>query len=971
MPVEDIAEALRRAGIVEVDVSSRRRAEYSGDASLYRVLPSAVVAPRHTDEVIAALEACRSLGVPLTMRGAGTSIAGNAVGPGVVLDTSRHLTRILHLDAEEGTATVEPGVVLSQLQTAAAPHGWRFGPDPSTHDRCTLGGMIGNDACGSRALGYGRTSDNVRAVDVVLGTGERLHLGPGVPRPAGSPGLDGLDEVVAARLAPIRQHLGRFSRQVSGYALHHLLPENGRDAGRALVGSEGTLALTLGATVNLVRRPDAVTLVALGYASMPDAADAVPVILSGAGAGLTAMEGLDSRLVEVVRQTRGSAAVPELPRGSGWLLVEVTARDKAELRARAQGVVRASGALDSRDLGNPSSGAGLAVWRIREAGAGLAARPTATRRAHAGWEDCAVPPQRLGAYLRAFEELLSSHGLSGLPYGHFGEGCVHVRINFPLGVAGHDGGLDDHGTAAFRSFLYDAADLVVSFGGSLSGEHGDGRARSELLARMYPPEILEAFRAVKGVLDPDGILNPGVLVDPAPVDRDLRLVGVTPVSGMSLRYDEDAQDFARAVHRCTGVGACRADRTGAGAVMCPSFLATNDEKDTTRGRSRVLGELARGSYGPPTPGSPAWRSADVQEALDLCLQCKGCSSDCPTGVDMAAYKSEVLHQAYAGRVRPAFHYAMGALPRWARVASRTPRLANALLRSPLAAPGKRLVGIDARRSLPPFVRQTFRAWFADHQPADGDPVLLWVDTFTDLFSPGVGKAAVAVLESSGFSVAIPAAPVCCGLTWLTTGQIDIARAHLKESVTAIAAAAGADVPVVGLEPSCVGVFRGDAERLLDSHDEIRTAARVRTLAETLLDREGWVPPDLSAVTGVAQPHCHHHAVMGWSADQQLLRAGGAEVMPVGGCCGFAGSFGVQAGHYEMSVAVAETALLPAVTEATERLGERASVLADGFSCRAQLDDLAGVRGKHLAEVLHEATHSAEPGTEEVERRCES
>jgi FAD/FMN-containing dehydrogenase/Fe-S oxidoreductase len=930
-PTRDLTAALQAEG-VPVDSSSRARAEYAADASLYRVVPRAVAFPRDADDVEAALAVCRSLGVPVTPRGGGTSIAGNAVGPGLVLDFSRHMNRVLGLDREAGTALVQPGVVLDVLQKAAAPHALRFGPDPSTHSRCTIGGSLGNNACGNRSLGYGRSSDNVVALELLTGSGERLSARAGAD-PASSQTLRALSAVTREHLAVIRTEFGRFGRQVSGYSLEHLLPERGFDVASALVGTEGTLGLLLDATVRLAQAPAATTLVALGYPDMASAADAAPVARRHRP---KAIEGLDARIVDVVRRRRGPAFVPALPRGGGWLLVELGADTAAEAADLAVRVVADAGALDVRVV--PDRGEAAQLWRIREDGAGLASRPAGGRFFHAGWEDAAVPPERLGAYLRDFETLLADSDLVGLPYGHFGEGCVHVRIDFRFD--------DPAGVAVFRDFLLDAARLVATYGGSMSGEHGDGRARGELLPLMYSPEALAAFRSVKRVFDPDGLLNPGVLVDPAPATADLRPPLARPVrAGLALAYHDDAGDFSNAVHRCTGVGKCRADLTGSGGVMCPSYLATRQEKDSTRGRARVLQEMV---YGRQVTGG--WRSPEVHEVLDLCLQCKGCAVDCPTGVDMASYKAEVLHQTYRRRLRPRSHYSLGWLPRWARLASRAPWLVNALLGLPAAAAlGKRLAGVDPRRPLPAFADRTFREWFAEHPVADGDPVMLWVDTWTNHFTPRVGVAAVHVLEDAGFSVRIPDRPVCCGLTWTSTGQLDAAKRQLRRSVDALAGVAAAGVPVVGLEPSCTAVLRGDAEELLGPDAPgVRDIARAtHTLAELLGAREGWRPPDLSGVRGVAQPHCHQHAVLGYQADEELLRRGGARMTVVGGCCGLAGNFGAEHGHFDVSVAVAETALLPAV----RALEDDAVVLADGFSCRTQVADLAQREGRHLAEIL--------------------
>jgi FAD/FMN-containing dehydrogenase/Fe-S oxidoreductase len=805
--------------------------------------------------------------------------------------------------------------------------------------------MIGNNACGSRALAYGRTSDNVAGLDVVTGSGTRLRLGT-PDGPGGSPQADdllaGLRRVVDANLGTIRTELGRFGRQGSGYALEHLLPERGFDVARALVGSEGTLALVLGATVRLVAEPTQRCLVVLGYPTMADAADAAPGLLPHRP---TACEGLDSRIVQRVRDVP-AAVVPDLPRGAGWLVVELVGDDADELADRAVRLVADAGALDHLVVTDPAEAA--AIWRIREDGAGLAARTSDGRPAHAGWEDAAVPVDRLGSYLREFDTLLAQHGLQGVPYGHFGDGCVHVRIDFPFGH--HPGAAPDGGRAAYRAFVVDAAQLVARYGGSLSGEHGDGRARSELLRAMYSDEAIALFERVKAVFDPADVLNPGVLVRPAAVDADVRVAAVSPYrERLGLAYHHDGGDFAAAVHRCTGVGKCRADLSATGGVMCPSYGATREEKDTTRGRARVLQEML-------APGGPVhdWRSPEVHEALDLCLSCKGCARDCPTGVDMASYQAEVLHQTYRRRLRPASHYALGQLPRWADVAARAPRAVNALITSRL---GGRLArwsaGVDHRRDLPVFAPQTFQQlWRLRTPPAPTDrpPVALWVDSFTDHFAPQVAVAAVRVLEAAGYAVQVPPEDACCALTWISTGQLAAARAILGRTVRTLVPLVDAGIPVVGLEPSCTAVLRAEATALLDDPAATRVSAGTRTLAELLTDTPGWTSPRMDDLQVVAQPHCHHHAVMGWSADAALLRGAGATVTRLGGCCGLAGNWGVERGHHDVSVAIAGQQLLPAVTGADAG----AVILADGFSCRTQLEQLSDRRGVHLAQLLARA-----------------
>ncbi len=919
----ELVAALRRNGVADVDDSPLARSLYATDASLYRIAPKVVVRPRHVDELDAVVATAREAGVPLTMRGSGTSIAGNAVGPGVVVDTRRHLGRILELDPVAATAVVEPGVVHAALQEQAVAHGLRFGPDPSTHTRCTIGGMIGNNACGSRALGYGRTVDNVVTLDLLLANGSRST----------GAAEESLARLVDAHLALVRTEFGRFGRQVSGYSFEHLLPENGRRLDRFLVGTEGTLAVVRQATVRLVRDAPARALAVLGYPTMSDAADDVPALLPH---DLVACEGIGSRIVDVVRAH--GHPVPPLPSGGGWLLAEVTAETVAAAEASATTVARAASTPATRIVTDADEQA--ALWRIREDGAGLAAL-SLDHQALAGWEDAAVPPERLGAYLRDFDALLQRSRLDGVPYGHFGDGCVHVRIDFELGDAG--------GRARFRSFVEEAADLAAAYGGSMSGEHGDGRARSELLPRMYSPEAIALMAQAKRILDPDNLLNPGVLVDPAPFDVDLRLAATMRPDRSSLRLTHDGGSFGAAVHRCTGVGKCVAiPDPESPVVMCPSYVATRNEKDSTRGRSRVLQDVVNGTL--------AYDDPAVTEALDLCLSCKGCANDCPTGVDMATYKSEVLHRKYARTLRPRSHYTLGRLPQWARITP--PRMANRILRSTaLARLVKALSGVDQRRSLPAFSERPFRrhpgtsrdafAPAASGQDAAESPdVWVWADSFTDAFAADTGRAAVGLLESIGLRVGVIPEPACCALTWITTGQLDQARRIVARTLATLHPYVASGVPVIGLEPSCLAALRSDLVELVDDPRGPQVARGVRTLAE-LLTSLAWTPPDLTGVEVVVQPHCHHASVLGWEADAALLRQTRATVTRLGGCCGLAGNFGVEKGHYETSVAVAGHGLLPAVSAA----GPDAVVLADGFSCRTQLADLAGVRSIHLAELL--------------------
>jgi FAD/FMN-containing dehydrogenase/Fe-S oxidoreductase len=931
----EIVSALRRVVRGLVDDSTRVRAEYATDASNYRVIPQVVVFPRDTEDVLATLETARTLGVPVTSRGAGTSCAGNAVGTGVIIDFSRHLRRIYDIDPEAKTARVDPGVVMSDLQAAARPHGLRFGPDPSTQNRATFGGMIGNNACGPRAVAYGRTADNVLAMDVIDGMGRRFTAAQSLDP------VPGLAKLVTANLATIRTELGRFRRQVSGYSLEHLLPESGTDLAKMLVGTEGTLVTVLGATLQLVDIPAAPVLVALGYPSMPDAADVVPALLAH---DVLAIEGLDAGLIDVVRRAKGAHRVPELPEGEGYLLIEVGGATDAEALAAAQRLVKDAGTNAVRIM--PAGPEATAVWQIRADGAGLAGRTASGQQAWPGWEDAAVPPENLGAYLREFNDLMASHRVDGLAFGHFGDGCVHVRINFPLAA----------GSSRMRAFLTDAAHLVAEHGGSLSGEHGDGRARSELLPIMYSPDAINTFRAVKNLFDPDNTLNPGVLVDPRPLDADLRRPAAHPLGRFGFSFKDDDGDMTNAVHRCVGVGKCRVE---SGGFMCPSYRATKDEKDVTRGRARVLQEMANGSlFGSTRP------TAEVLEALDLCLSCKACGSECPAGVDMAMYRSETLYRHYRGKPRPLNHYALGMLPRWGRLIAFAPRLVNLFLGiRPLAKLVLGIAGLDTRRTIPPFTTYTFRAWVAKNQkpggmldavPNDERPrVMLWTDSFSDTMAPAGAEAAVAVLMAAGYKVLFPDKVACCGLTWISTGQLSGAKRQLTNLLDVLGPVAEAGIPIIGVEPSCTSVLRSDLVELLP--DDPRAEAvrdHTFTIAELLtgrtpLGKPDWELPDLSDVNAIVQPHCHQHAVISYDADLELLAEAGATVTALSGCCGLAGNFGMEKGHYEISVAVAEQELLPALRD--RKPGT--IYLADGYSCRTQASQLAGVDGMTVPQLI--------------------
>ena len=992
--------------LIDVDSSRGTRARYSSDAGLTRIPPLAVAFPRTPEQAIAAFDLARAHGVPLTARGGGTSCASNAIGPGLVLDFSRHMNRVISIDPEARTATVEPGCVGTTLQAAAGTHGLRFGPDPSSQNRATIAGMVANNACGPHATAWGRTCDNIVSLDCVDGQGRRFTA---TTRHDGAlSDVPGLASLIDSNLAPIRTELGRFKRQVSGYSLEHLTPEGGRNLAAMLAGTEGTLALILSITVRLVPLPEAPVLAALGYHSMIDAADDVPALLAHSP---LAVEGMDRRLVDVVRAHKGPGAVPTLPEGDGWLLVEVGApgEDLEVTLERARALCAESAAVDT--VVYPPGAQASALWRIRADGAGLGGRTPpdgeggGDQQAWPGFEDAAVPPERLGDYLRDFTALMEEFDIDGLLYGHFGDGCVHVRLSMPLETP--------EGVAHSRAFLQSAARICAAHGGSVSGEHGDGRARGELLRFMYSPEMLDLFARVKHVFDPGNLLNPGVLAapmdeaeassrskartagvagDPAELqpgvdslDRNLRRVAAQPMpADGGFSFTHDGGDFTAAVHRCTGVGKCRA--VVSGTFMCPSYLATREEKDVTRGRARILQEAANSQL------VTAIDSPEVLEALDLCLACKACSADCPAGVDMARYRSEALFRTYRGRMRPLSHYTLGWLPRLTRVTARVPGLASianaAMSVTPLRSLAFRIIGLDPRRGMPTLQSGTFTAWarrrslLADSVPAsaNSDPVsvareregatassipdspilsgprdpsgrpyaLVWADSFSQTLDDAGARAVVDVLEANGFAP-IVAPDACCGLTWITTGQLTGAKKHLASLLGVLAPFAASGIPIVGVEPSCTAVLRDD---LLDLLPEDPRSGLVSSATHTLAEVLSAVPaserrlPSLEGVEIVAQPHCHHYSVMGWDADQALLESLGARVTRLEGCCGLAGNFGMEAGHYDLSVAVASHSLLPSLSAKPD-----AVYLADGFSCRTQAAQLAGRGGVHLATLL--------------------
>jgi len=956
-PTLSVAEAqalsavLRRELRGEVRFDAGSRALYATDASNYRQVPIGVVFPADADDVEAAVAACRRFGAPLLGRGAGTSLAGQACNVAVVLDMSRHMDRILELDPDRRLARVQPGVVLDRLRDAAEAHHLTFGPDPATHSHCTIGGMVGNNACGVHGLMNGKTVDNVAGLEVLTYDGLRMRVGPTGPAElAGIVAGGGRRGELYRGLAELRdRHAGRIRagfpdipRRVSGYNLDELLPERGFDLARALVGTESTCALVLEVTCQLIDSPPSRVLLVLGYADIYLAADAVPWVLQHRPIGL---EAIDDRLVADVRSVGlHPRELDLLPEGAGWLLVELGAEVTMEAVAMARRLQAAVGAgrpggPSARLFEDPAAQAG--IWRVRESALGATARVPGRAPNHEGWEDSAVAPERVGAYLRDLRGLLDRYGYGGAFYGHLGQGCMHTRNDFDLTSAA--------GVAGFRAYMEEAADLVVAYGGSLSGEHGDGQARAELLPRMFGDELVGAFAGFKALFDPGGRMNPGKVVDPDRLDEHLRLAGWPPAPPRTHFAFAEEGGWPNALLRCVSVGKCRQTETG---IMCPSWMVTRDEAHSTRGRAHLLFELLHGD-----PLRDGWRDRATRDALDLCLACKGCKRDCPTSVDMATYKAEFLAHHYKGRLRPRTAYTIGLVHWTARLAARAPRLANGLAGAPgLAGLAKRLAGVAPERDLPPVAAETFTRWFrrraAQRDRRRRTPVVLFPDTFTDLFHPAAGRAAVRVLEAAGFAVRVPDRPLCCGRPLYDFGMLDLAKRQLRRILAALGPDVDAGVPVVVLEPSCLAAFRDELPNLLPGDAAGQLAGRALSLAE-LLARHDWTPPRVGG-RAIVQGHCHQQSVVGMGPDLELLAAAGVEAELLdAGCCGMAGAFGFEADHYRVAMAVGERRLLPAVRAATPDT----LVLADGFSCRTQVAQATGRRPLHLAELLASALHS--------------
>jgi FAD/FMN-containing dehydrogenase/Fe-S oxidoreductase len=934
----------------EVRFDDGSRALYATDSSNYRQVPIGVVIPRDADDVIQAIAVARNFGAPVLARGGGTSLAGQCCNVAVVLDTSKYMNRIMELEPETKRARVQPGVVLDSLRNAANQNGLTFAPDPSTHNHCTLGGMIGNNSCGVHSVMGGKTDENIEELEILTYDGLRMRV-----RQTSKEELDkiiregGRRGEIYAKLRALRDKYAglirarypNIPRRVSGYNLNYLLPENGFDVAKALVGSECTCVMVLEATVRLVHNPSARSLLVLGYEDVYSAADHVMEVLAHKPIGL---EGLDDRLI---KDMKALGLHPEdvalLPEGNGWLLVEFGGDTKEEADAQAHNLMKEVGKTTNpptMKLFDDDKEEKM-IWKVRESGLGATAHVPNKKITWEGWEDAAVPPERLGNYLRDFRKLLERFSYEGDLYGHFGQGCIHTRIDFDLET--HEG------IKQFRLFLESAADLVLSYGGSLSGEHGDGQSRAWLLPKMFGPELIEAFRAFKSIWDPEWRMNPGKIVDAYDVIEDLRIgTDYRPADVTThFRWPKDQGSFPRAILRCVGVGECRRASDG---TMCPSYRVTMEEKHSTRGRARLLWEMLQGKV--ITDG---WKSEAVKESLDLCLACKGCKGECPVTVDMATYKAEFLSHYYKGRVRPIHAYAFGYIDRFARLASIAPGFANFFTQTQgLSGVAKSIAGIPQPRKIPAFAGQTFKQWFFERKPKNVGKrqVMLWPDTFNNHFFPDTAKAAVEVLEAANYQVIVPEASLCCGRPLYDFGMLDRAERLLKRILSALREQIAAGIPVVVLEPSCLAVFRDEMVNLLpDNEDAKRLSEQTFLLSEFLEKKvDNYKLPKLRR-KALVHGHCHQKALMGMGSDESVLSKLGLDFEIVdSGCCGMAGSFGFEKEHYDVSLSVGELVLLPAVRKAAENT----LVIANGFSCREQIAQTTGRQALHLAQVIQMA-----------------
>ncbi|HZQ67847.1 MAG TPA: FAD-linked oxidase C-terminal domain-containing protein [Terriglobales bacterium] len=952
-PVVDAA-GLRAELLKEIEGEVRfdqgSRALYATDGSSYRQVPIGVVIPRGVDDVVAAIAIAREHGAPILCRGGGTSLAGQCCNFALILDFSKYMAGILELNAAQRIARVQPGVILDHLRAAAERHQLTFGPDPATHDRCTLGGMIGNNSCGVHSVMAGKTDENIESLEIVTYDGERMRVGETsdseleqIIRAGGRRGeiYSGLKTIREKYAELVRSRYPNIPRRVSGYNLNYLLPENGFNVARVLVGSEGTCVTVLEATCRLVESPQQRVLLAIAYADIYQCADRVPEVMAYRPIGL---EGVDDLLVEYTRRKGiNSEGLALLPPGGGWLLAEFGANSAGEAEAQARALMDAL----RREPSPPEmrlftdKNQVKRVWEVRESSLGAISHVPGEPLSWEGWEDSAVSPEKLGGYLRDLRKLMNGYGYRGVLYGHFGHGCVHSRMSYDME--------SQEGIRQFRRFMEEAADLVVSYGGSLSGEHGDGQSRAELLPRMFGPELVQAFREFKALWDPEWKMNPGKVVEPYRLDENLRLgLDYKPWEPEThFKYVDDHGSLARATLRCVGVGKCRRYE---GGVMCPSFRVTREEEHSTRGRAHLLWEMTQREV-----IRDGWQDEHVKQSLDLCLSCKGCKSDCPVGVDVATYKAEFLSHYYEGRRRPLAAYTFGSIDIWARLASNAPGLVNLTTQLPFLRDIAKLVGgIPHQRRIPAFAPKTFRDWFQRRSPRNvgAKPVLLWPDTFNNFFLPDTSKAAVEVLESAGCRVVLPERGLCCGRPLYDFGMLGRAKRLLLEILDALAGDIEAGTPLIVLEPSCAAVFRDEVLNLFPNDERAHRLAKQTFLLSEFLQQH--MPqfefPRLER-KALVHGHCHHKSVMKMSAEEAVLRRLGIDFYsPAPGCCGMAGSFGFEADKYQVSMAVGELELLPAVRDASPET----LIIADGFSCREQIGQCTDRRAFHLAEVIQMA-----------------
>lgn len=944
--MKDLEKDLCAAIQGEVRFDSGTKAIYSTDGSNYRQIPIGVVIPRTVEDVLHTHEIARTHGAPLLARGGGTSLAGQCCNVAVVMDFSKYLNRVIRIDESERVCDTEPGTILDDVRDAAEHYHLTFGPDPASHSRCTIGGMIGNNSCGVHSVYSGKTEDNVKELEILTYRGFRLQVGKTsdpelaqIIREGGERGriYDALRQLRDRYQDLIRSRYPKIPRRVSGYNLTQLLPENGFDVARALVGTEGTCVTVLSARLHLVHSPPFRRLVVLGFKDMASAGDHLMEILSFKP---LAVEGVDDLMIESMKKKNlHPENVALLPPGGGWLLVEFGGETRAEALEHGQSMATASSQwsqapsvkLCSEDL------EAKMMWRVRESALGATAFTPGEKLNWEGWEDSAVPPERMGPYLRELRALMARYEYRGALYGHLGDGCVHTRIDFDLETA--------DGIQKFRSFMADAADLVISYGGSLSGEHGDGQSRAELLHRMFGEELVQAFREFKAIWDPDGRMNPGKVVDPYRMDENLRMASYvrTPLQ-THFQFPAD-KNFSNATLRCVGVGECR--QLGRG-TMCPSFQATREEKHSTRGRARILFEMLNGQT-----VQKGWKSEEVKDSLSLCLSCKACRTECPVGVDMATYKAEFLSHYYEGRLRPASAYAMGMIFWWSRFGGMLPFLANFFSqKTPFSNWMKAWMGIAPERRIPLFAKQTFREWFQRRKNVSnqGRPIVLWIDTFHNFYNPEIARASTEALERLGFRVMIPSRILCCGRPLYEYGMLDRAKSVLRKTIRSLNEEFGQEIPVVGLEPGCLSVFRDEMVNLF-AGEELVEKLRLRTyLLSEFLNVSDVPLPQLSG-KAIVHMHCHQRSVFGTKTEEAILRKLGLDYALLdSGCCGMAGSFGFEKDHYDVSIRCAERVLVPAI----EKADDETLILTNGFSCREQIQQCTGKRPLHLGEVLRTA-----------------